>query len=150
MTRINANISPMNLTDEHLLAEHREIKRLPHNYQMALKSGSINHIPKEFVLGKGHVIFFVDKPLFTLSRYQELRDECIRRGFMVDNYSRNWSVYGGAVSRSNKSYTPSDRDNHIIIERITERLRGGKKQVYHYYGHPITVDQAINILNNQK
>ena len=29
MTRINVGISPTELTDKHLLAEHREIKRIP-------------------------------------------------------------------------------------------------------------------------
>jgi hypothetical protein len=29
MTRINTGIPPKELTDKHLLAEHREIKRIP-------------------------------------------------------------------------------------------------------------------------
>jgi hypothetical protein len=32
MTRINSAIDPSRLTDEHLLAEHREIKRIVQNY----------------------------------------------------------------------------------------------------------------------
>lgn len=65
MTRINSAIPVENLTDEHLMAEHREISRLPGCLLRAIKSGSINKVPKEFTLGKGHVTFFVDKSSFT-------------------------------------------------------------------------------------
>lgn len=40
MTRINSAISVRRLTDEHLLAEHREIKRLPACYLKAKNFGS--------------------------------------------------------------------------------------------------------------
>lgn len=56
MTRINSAIPVKNLTDEHLLAEHREIKRLPYFLSKAIQSGSINNIPEKFTLGKGHVL----------------------------------------------------------------------------------------------
>ncbi|NJO65836.1 MAG: hypothetical protein HC836_49530 [Richelia sp. RM2_1_2] len=51
MTRINANISPKLLHYKHLLAESREIKRIPN----AVKNGRVKliDIPKKFTLGKG-------------------------------------------------------------------------------------------------
>ena len=73
------------LTDEHLLAEHREIKRLPAQYLLSVASGSINKIPDKFCLGKGHVLFFINKPLYTLNRYKEIREECLSRGFNVSD-----------------------------------------------------------------
>ena len=88
MTRINSAILPRNLTDEHLLAEHREIKRICTFANMTYKNA-----PKEFTLGTGHVLFFVDKPAFTLLRYNLLYIECIRRGFNVEDYSPNWLIY---------------------------------------------------------
>ena len=46
MTRINSAIPVKCLTDEHLLAEHREIKRLPYCLRKAIVSGSIDKIPE--------------------------------------------------------------------------------------------------------
>ena len=48
MTRINSAIHVKCLTDEHLLAEHREIKRLPYCLRKAIVSGSIYKIPVKF------------------------------------------------------------------------------------------------------
>lgn len=39
MTRINSAINVKYLTDEHLLAEHREIKRMPYCLNIAIRSG---------------------------------------------------------------------------------------------------------------
>jgi hypothetical protein len=51
MTRINSAIDPSRLTDEHLLAEHREIKRIVQNYlkRKEIPNG-FKDIPKKFVL----------------------------------------------------------------------------------------------------
>ena len=59
MTRINIGIPPKQLTNKHLIAEHREIKRIPN----VISKGKYNlkSIPPEFTLGKGHVSFFYDK-----------------------------------------------------------------------------------------
>ena len=73
MTRINAGIPPKVLTDQHLLAEHREIKRLPAVFAKNLKPTGI---PKQFTLGTGHVKFFLDKGKYTLKRYKLLYAEC--------------------------------------------------------------------------
>ena len=39
MTRINANIPVRNLTDQHLLAEHREIKRVCNRFKQRVAKG---------------------------------------------------------------------------------------------------------------
>ena len=59
MTRVNTGISPFELPTKLLLAELREIKRIPN----LVKSGKFSLIgqPPEFTLGKGHVKFFYDK-----------------------------------------------------------------------------------------
>ena len=90
MTRINSSIKVRLLTDEHLLAEHREIKRLPTFYKKRINSGkSLLNLPKEFTLGTGHVLFFIDKGAFTLKRYLEIHNECLTRGFNVEDYKIN-------------------------------------------------------------
>ena len=91
MTRINSAIPVKCLTDEHLLAEHREIKRLPFCLKQAIKSGSINRIASKFTLGCGHVLFFLDKMMFTHFRYLKIHSELIERGFKPSFFGYNWN-----------------------------------------------------------
>ena len=60
MTRINI-IHPSELTDQHLIAEYRELFMVGSSLQRSLKSPSWNpnKIPKKFTLNKGHVTFFM-------------------------------------------------------------------------------------------
>lgn len=144
MTRINSAIPPKYLTDEHLLAEHREIKRLPYNLQQAIKSGNIKKVPNKFTLGKGHVLFFVNKQRFLLSRYWEILGEASNRGFNVINYYTNWF---GIDNEYWQDYKPTKEEEQLLIERISERIMNSPKKVWHYYGKPITKEEAIKLLN---
>lgn len=142
MTRINSSINVKNLTDEHLLAEHREIKRLPSVYKKRIDTNrSFNDVPSEFTLGTGHVLFFVNKGTFTLSRYIEIRNECIKRGFKVEDYRKNWLVY-----HIFNDYTPTDKEYNLLVERISDRLFNSKKEYWHYYGKKITKQESIKLL----
>lgn len=145
MTRINLGISVTSLTDEHLLAEHREIKRLPKAYLDSLRSGSINRVPNKFCLGKGHVLFFVDKPAYTLKRYHQIYKECFRRGFNVEFYADNWDCYPKRMFSRRLRATSVCRT--LLIERITERIHSSPKKCFHYYGERITKREAIKLLN---
>lgn len=147
MTRINLGIDPRNLTDEHLLAEHREIKRIPSCYVKAKASGSINRIPEKFCLGRGHVLFFINKPYITLPRYQNLLSECKRRGFNVQDYSTNWDIYPNILPL--ELYQPTEEDKAIIIHRITEKIVSSNKSYFHYEGKNISKEYAINLLKNE-
>jgi len=117
MTRINAGIPVQELVNVHLLAEHREIKRIPN----CIASGryNINNIPDKFTLGKGHVSFFYDKLHYIKLRYEELYDECIRRGFNVSYYGNAWSNLPAHLMGD---YNPTSDDAEIIRKRIFERL----------------------------
>lgn len=117
MTRINAGIPVKQLTDKHLMAEHRELKRIPN----VVSRGRYNlkTAPKEFTLGKGHVSFFYDKLGYLKERYIELYNECRARGFNVQNYVNSWNDVPIELMGS---YTPTDRDRQIVAERIADRL----------------------------
>jgi hypothetical protein len=119
MTRINVGIKPKELTNRHLMAEHREIKRIPNT----ISSGraKIVDIPKQFTLGKGHVKFFYDKLEYLRKRYEELYQECKNREFNVSYYGDAWN---GIPSNLMNDYTPTQHDEFIIRERIKERLDG--------------------------
>ena len=147
MTRINFGIPVRQLTDEHLLAEHREIKTLPESYLSAVRSGSIRNIPEKFCLGKGHVLFFVDKPAYTLRRYHQIYRECIRRGFDVQSYSENWDCYPDSMFGRNIRSTSSGKQ--LVIERISERILDSPKQFFHYFGERISKRKAIKLLRHE-
>lgn len=119
MTRINCGIPPKELTKPHLIAEHREIKRIPN----CLSKGrySLKGIPEHFKLGEGHVKFFYNKALYLKKRYEELYAECRHRNINVQYYGGAWD---GVPEELMNDYQPSDRDREIIRERIKERLDG--------------------------
>lgn len=79
--------------------------------------------PKEFTLGKGHVKFFYDKLKYLHRRYKYLYEECIKRGFKVQDY--NGAFYGMPPSLYN-DYQPNEQDRRVIRERIKEKLNVGK------------------------
>lgn len=144
MTRINCAIPVECLTDEHLLAEHREISRLPWNVSEAVRSGSINKVPKKFTLNKGHVTFFVDKNKFTLNRYKIIHEECKKRGFNVTDYSDNWNTDN--CNKYMGDYSPTQQDKEILFERIVLRIMNSPKKYWHYKSQRITKEQAVEIL----
>lgn len=150
MTRINSAIPVKKLTDEHLLAEHREIKRLPDNFLKALQSGALKRIPSKFCLGKGHVTFFLNKQLFNLIRYNEIHNECSKRGFNVSYYASNWLMLEPKMREHNcfNNYMPTEEEQALLEDRISTRILESKKPNFHYYGKPITKEQAIELLFN--
>jgi len=117
MTRINVAVKPIELNDKMLMAEHREIKRIPNS----IKKGrySLNGIPDRFTLGTGHVKFFYNKLEYLHDRYIDLYNECIRRGFNVTNYEE---AFNDLPDELYNWYVETDRDRKIILERINERL----------------------------
>ena len=117
MTRINVGIPPAELTNQHLIAEHREIKRIPNC--IAKGKYNMNGIPDEFKLGTGHVKFFYNKLLYLKNRYWKLYIECIKRGFNVQNYSSAWD---NVPQELMNHYQPTYKDRLIIQERINEKL----------------------------
>ena len=117
MTRINVGIHPSELTDKHLLAEHREIKRIPN----CIAKGKYNMegIPNRFKLGKGHVKFFCDKLYYLFKRYVKLYIECKNRGFNVQCYIEAWADVPRELMNN---YQPTSVDKEIVQQRINEKL----------------------------
>ena len=76
--RCNCGIDPKNLTDEHLFAESRELKMLPSLFKR-VGNKSINKVPTEFTLGKGHMLFFLYKWMYTYTRYCNCVEELKKR-----------------------------------------------------------------------
>lgn len=118
MTRINCGINPSDLTDKHLIAEHREIKRIPN----LISKGKYNKnkIPERFTLGTGHVRFFYDKLGYLLKRYRQLYKECKARGFNIQNYESAWNSIPKELMND---YFPTESDRELVRKRISERLK---------------------------
>lgn len=116
MTRINVGILPEELPDRLLIAEHREIKRIPN----LVKSGkfSLANQPKCFTLGTGHVKFFYDKLLFLQKRYVSLYEECVNRGFNVQSYV---SAFDNVPDHLFNDYDVRSLDRLILLERISQK-----------------------------
>ena len=118
MTRINAGFPPKKLNDKMLIAEHREIKRIPN----AIKSGRYNldGIPDQFTLGKGHVKFFYNKLEYLHRRYEKIYDECKRRGFNVTYFGE---AFRNLPKELWNNWYPQTRDAKLIEARIELRLK---------------------------
>lgn len=112
MTRINVGVDPAELPSKLLLAEHREITRIPN----AVRRGrfSLGNLPTTFRLGVGHVRFFYDKLGYLGERYGRLLAECQRRGFNVTDKS---AAFDGATG----DYQEAAIDRAIVIERIESK-----------------------------
>ena len=116
MTRINAGISPQRLSSKHLLAEHREIKRIPN--QISKGRYNLEGQPEKFCLGTGHVKFFYDKLGYLFARYQSIYHECKRRGFQVQDWSGAWN---GVPPSLMNQWIPEEWVTQLVEERIRER-----------------------------
>ena len=117
MTRINVGVKPAELHNKHLIAEHREIKRIPNQ----IKKGrySLDGMPEQFKLGTGHVKFFYDKLKYLHLRYASIYAECLKRGFNVTNFSE---CFENLPVELYNDYEPTPTDRELILERIKERL----------------------------
>jgi len=123
MTRINVGIPPAELINQHLIAEHREIKRIPNC--IAKGKYNMDGIPDKFKLGTGHVKFFYNKLLYLKNRYISLYNECIKRGFNVQNYISAWD---NVPQELMNDYTVEENDITIIKQRINERTVNRKNK----------------------
>lgn len=140
MTRISAGVQPAELCDRMLIAEHREIKRIPN----AIKNGKavIKDIPKKFKLGTGHVKFFYDKLKYLHKRYNALREEAIERGFNLQDYN---SAFTDLPQELYKDWEPCEECRDIVLQRIWERLEAMRPQDVKYYGEELGIEHFATI-----
>lgn len=138
MTRINTDISPKVLLDQHLFAEWREIKMVPMALRRSMKTRAIGDIiksiPKKFTLNKGHVTFFYDKMSFLERRYHELTKELMSRGYDINAESKFDTDGIPYMFFRDVIFDLADRE--ILVERIIERV-STKKEWYKMNGKSI-------------
>ena len=122
MTRINV-IPVDELIDKHLLAEYRELPRILALTRARQEKGlkpSACAIPSIYVLGKGHMLFFIDKLAYLVNRYDDIVHECDQRGFdvqyrklRIQGIHREW--FG--------DYTPTKQALALNRARIEHRIK---------------------------
>ena len=123
MTRINI-IDVSELTDQHLIAEYREITMVPGSLKRTLVSKigyQDKKVPEKFTLNGGHVYFFYNKGKYLDNRYKELIKEMKNRGFNPDpdrkfpkDIFKNNGLY--------KDWIPTIEDQEKIRQRIAKRI----------------------------
>ena len=119
MTRINL-VPVETLCDQHLLAEHRELKRIPNCLLKGMLQYDYADRPSNYVLGPGHVKFFTNKLAWLWKRYNELHSECLSRGFNVSYQFRNMELRHHGFPL--EEWEPTPNEVAVNQARITERM----------------------------
>ena len=123
MTRINI-VEPSELTDQHLIAEYREIFMIAGSLKRTLMSKTgydKSKVHKKYTLNKGHVYFFYNKGKYLNNRYQKLILELEKRGFKLSKDR----FFPKEIFIDNNLYNdwePSLDDYTIIRERIKNKI----------------------------
>tara|TARA_R110002050_G_C8609028_1_gene486315 strand:+ start:79 stop:495 length:417 start_codon:yes stop_codon:yes gene_type:complete len=136
MTRISASVKPQELCDQMLIAEHREIIRIPNT----IKSGKaiVKNIPESFRLGTGHVKFFYNKLDYLRCRYFELHKECLERGFNVADFSES---FNGLPKHLDNYWEETKESRYEVVERINKNLSKMKK--IRYFSENIKLENIV-------
>mgnify|MGYP000980287491 CR=1 FL=1 len=120
MTRINL-IPPEELHYKHLVAEYREITRVPTLARRAQREMHKKSIPPSYTMGVGHVLHFYNKLGFIADRYESLCDEMRRRGYVCNQIPRS-ELLKDIDSRLVRAYNPTPEAVELNRQRIAERM----------------------------
>lgn len=152
MTRINL-IDVKELSDQHLLAEYRELPRVikqEHIY--------IGDAPDRYVLGKGHVKWAVKHGNFCLTRYFYICEEMKYRGFKVNYPYEDLAKIAEdkQITWYTKNYFPTENDIKLSRDRIIEKISqkptwyNWTRRVRPNYAYPFEVgDDALDMVFKQ-
>lgn len=128
MTRINV-VSVETLTNQHLLAEYKEITRPFNKVIKRIENGTMDDvvIPEKYCLGKGHETFFFDKLLWLHLRYLSLFEELLKRGFDIDedkfyDISSDFSILLEDTKWWNL-WQPTPEDIYLNMARLVKRSK---------------------------
>lgn len=131
MTRVNV-VPIEELCRLHLIAEIKEITRLctlardnTSKYGNASAWSKAKKPPSSYVLGTGHVNFFVSRITYIVERYSALCNEWRKRGYNVNEIPRE-SLVQDIDKSFLGSYTVTQEAIKLNRERIALRLSGMK------------------------
>lgn len=142
--RCNTGVDPYFLTDQHLVAEYREIPMvwgsLKHN-NFKIKS----EIPETFCLGKGHINFWKNKLVYLKRRWDAVVMEMQKRNFATN---MTFDIPDYCPKEFLNDWSPTIEDSMIIRERILEKIMM-KPQWYRWNGvyNPMT-NGVVDLMYN--
>ena len=153
MTRINYGIKPTQLSDQLLRAELRELPRIFGLVVARIeKDKPFDSIPKDFILGRGHVTFFFDKVKYLVNRINNLEQEHMSRFgklYYNDEYrslNKERVLY---VKHSNISLyndcEETKEGRQLVVDRIL-MLSYGYKRPHTHTGR--TIEDWAKLLNS--
>lgn len=137
MTRINASIQPIELTNAHLLAEIRELPRILNT----IKSGKakVENKTDVFKLGTNHTTFFYGRLEYLVNRHKKLISEAKLRGFNIMDYSES---YKDIPPHLFNDWQETEEARELLKERINQRLSESKKPI-RFYDRVVTLEEAL-------
>ena len=142
MTRINI-VPTSELSDQHLVAEYRELFMVGSALARTLKSPnrdkSLSSIPEKFTLNTGHVKFFYNKGEYLHKRYKQLVSEMKARGMNPDP-ERKFKREQWPDELYN-DWTPSDQEQAILRQRLQERI--DMKPDWYRWTKPVDIRQDL-------
>lgn len=135
MTRINLP-PPAHLTDQHALAEYRELPRVPALALAASLRGDLDGPPR-YTLGAGHVRFFFRRLRFLADRHALIVAELVDRGFKLAHRGPlDVPDLPGAVD-----WTPDAEGLAVNLARLRDKLWAPPRVgFYTYRGRPVGAD----------
>jgi deoxyribonuclease (pyrimidine dimer) len=143
--RCNCGVNPIILTDSWLIAEQVELLMIggmlrKNNYQPK------SEIPDTFRLGKGHMLFWVNKMKYLKRRHEEVKNEVARRGFKVTDKEINLEEF---LTTFCNDWEPSQRDTDILRERLIWKLNN-KPNIWRYERKYVDISGIIDKLNSSE
>lgn len=123
MTRINT-IDVDLLSDQHLMAEYRELPMVHGSLRRTLKSTKgfqLNRVSPVYTLNAGHVYFWYNKKKFLFNRFDQLVEELLYRNYQVKPGERDidWRVFDSVPQ---VDWKPTIEDHAVNLERIIVRI----------------------------
>ncbi len=132
-------IAPDLLTDQHLIAERRELLMIPPLAKQRLSKSINTPIPIHFTLNKGHMLFFTNKLKYLSKRFDELTQTMLIRQFKP-NLNLKFEIIPDFIEYNlYQDWSPTQADYEIIMVRLKTRIQN-KFEWYKYYSKPITQD----------
>lgn len=125
------------MLNEWLLAEHRELKRIPNDI-ITGKAKDFTFL-EAFRLNKGHVLFFRNRMGYAYRRQFELYTTSRQRGYVVQDFMIAPYRFEQAHLCLWRDWQPTVEDHMICIIRMWERFKDRKK-AYHFGAK--TIDDA--------
>ena len=113
---------------------------MPKNLHTSLnrKSGPLrdSEIPPSYVLGTGHVKFFMDKFQWLEDRFKQLTDECIARGFNITH--RDETIFREVPEKYYNKYNPTLEEIKLNKSRIDDRINE-KPDFYKFWSKNVKI-----------